>query len=345
MLILLIFLLLMVLSPIIVRFAEKINSHLTAMALSYIGYCWMGFLFIFCSAVLLIDIYHFTVYLVSTLNKNDLSSLYLSTKLALFLPVILAIIINFYGYFKALEIKVNRIVIKSTKIPKEIESLKIVQISDVHLGLIVREKRLKKILDKISEINPDILVSTGDLLDGQGDNLKPIAKLFQNINPKYGKFAVFGNHEFYVGLEESRNLTKEAGFHILRGKNIEIKDLINIAGFDDPTSKSFVINKEISELTVLKQGNPELFTLLLKHTPIVNNYSLGLFDLQLSGHTHNGQIFPFNMLVKLFYPYIKGLIDLAEGSQLYVSSGSGTWGPPVRFLSLSEVTLFEISRI
>ncbi|MFC1771507.1 metallophosphoesterase [Candidatus Margulisiibacteriota bacterium] len=336
------FLVLMILAPIIIRLVESIKLEKLGILLSYFTYCWMGFLFVFCSVSLLLDFYQLLIYLISLVSRNNLSLPVISTNLKLFIPVVLAIIISTHGYFEANNIRIERILIKSSKIPKNISPLKIAQISDLHLGLIVREKRLNNILEKIKILNPDILVSTGDLLDGQGDNLYSLIRLFQSINPKYGKYAVTGNHEFYAGLKHAINFTEGAGFRLLRGEKAVIPDVINIVGFDDLTAKRFEPNKKIEESDILKGVSQDTFTLLLKHSPHIDKKSLGLFDLQLSGHTHNGQIFPFNLLVKLFFRHIQGLIKLSAGSQLYISRGTGTWGPPMRFLASPEVTLIEI---
>jgi predicted MPP superfamily phosphohydrolase len=111
---------------------------------------------------------------------------------------------------------------------------------------------------------------------------------------------------------------------------------------DDTSSRSSNPAGDEAEIRLLSQLAPQPFTVLLKHRPWVNPRSRGQFDLQLSGHTHKGQIFPFNVVVKRFYPYLSGLIPLGQGSLLYVNRGSGTWGPPVRFLAPPEVTLIEI---
>ncbi len=118
--------------------------------------------------------------------------------------------------------------------------------------------------------------------------------------------------------------------------------LINIAGVDDPAARRFGLYNDIPESELLAGLDPGLFTLLLKHKPIVNKDSPGMFDLQLSGHTHRGQIFPFRFIVRMFFPKVSGYFDLKEDSHLYVSRGTGTWGPPIRFLSPPEVTVIDL---
>jgi hypothetical protein len=235
------------------------------------------------------------------------------------------------------------VTVETHKIPKDIRRLRVVQISDVHLGLIVGESRLKRILEKVMDARPDILVSTGDLVDGQMDDLEKLADMFQNIPAQYGKFAVTGNHEFYAGLDRALAFTEKAGFTILRGEGLTVSDILNVVGVDDPARKRYVQDLAASEKVLLEKMPREKFTLFLKHQPVISSESIGRFDLQLSGHTHKGQIFPFNLFTKLFYRRHTGLSKVNGNALLYVSRGSGTWGPPVRFLSPPEVTVIDIT--
>jgi predicted MPP superfamily phosphohydrolase len=117
---------------------------------------------------------------------------------------------------------------------------------------------------------------------------------------------------------------------------------MTIAGVDDPTGKRFGLFRGPAEQVLLSKVPRGRFTILLKHEPVIAKEAQGLFDLQLSGHTHKGQIFPFNYIVKIFYPHDAGLVHLPHNAFLYVSRGSGTWGPPIRFLSPPEVTIIHV---
>jgi predicted MPP superfamily phosphohydrolase len=233
-------------------------------------------------------------------------------------------------------------VITSSKIPREVGKLTIVQISDVHLGLIVRHDRLARILDIVKAAAPDILVSTGDLVDGQINRMTGLAEQMQDVRPRFGKYAVTGNHEIYAGLTQSLGFIERAGFKVLRGEDIVAGGVINIAGVDDPAISRVTHTEPVAEQTLLSGLSAKSFTLLLKHRPVVEKESLGRFDLQLSGHVHNGQIFPFNLVTHLFYPVKTGYSLLSNGSALYVSRGTGTWGPPIRFLAPPEITVIEL---
>ncbi len=334
----------MIFAPIIVRLSEKSGYELFARALSYIGYSWMGILFLFFSVSVAIDLYRLIVRLAGLSFKTDFSGIIPSNQTAFFIPLILAVCIGIYGYFEAKNIKTEKLTIKTSKMPEGVERLRIVQISDVHIGLLVREDRLNRILAEVKKAEPDIFVSTGDLVDGQINSLKGLAELFNFINPRYGKFAITGNHEFYAGIKEAVDFTEKAGFTMLRGKGLSLDGLINIVGIDDPAGKGFNFSKVISEKELLSGFSREKFTLLLKHRPLFDKNSPGLFDLQLSGHIHKGQIFPFSMATWLYYPVNSGGVNLPDNSYMYVSRGSGTWGPPIRFLSPPEVTVIDIIR-
>jgi hypothetical protein len=206
----------------------------------------------------------------------------------------------------------------------------------------VGEGQLSKILRAVKEINPDLFISTGDLVDGQIGNLDGLTNLFQEIRPRYGKFAITGNHEYLAGLEKSLDFTRRAGFTLLRGEGLTLAAGINLAGVDDITGLSFGLFAGRPEKELLQSLPQDKFTILLKHRPVVEEGSRGLFDLQISGHTHKGQIFPFSLLMRIFFPYDGGLFNTPTQAILYVSRGSGTWGPPIRFLTPPEVTLFEL---
>jgi predicted MPP superfamily phosphohydrolase len=336
------FMVVMICAPILVRVSERQGLEFLARLLSYVGYTWMGLAFLFFTSSLCIDLYRFFVYMLGIILRSNLSSFSPASRLVFFIPALVTATIAIYGYFEACSIRSEQVVIASPKVPKEVKKFTIVQISDVHLGLIVREGRLQKILDKVKEAQPDILVSTGDLVDGQIDDLGGLAELLSEIRPPYGKFAVTGNHEFYAGLDQALRFTEKAGFTMLRGETRDVAGFITIVGVDDPTGKQVGLFRGSSEQPLLAGVPRERLALLLKHRPVIGEKALGLIDVQLSGHTHKGQIFPFTYASKAFYPHNAGLVSLPGNFYLYVSRGSGTWGPPIRFLAPPEVTIITL---
>jgi predicted MPP superfamily phosphohydrolase len=246
-----------------------------------------------------------------------------------------------YGYREAGDIRIETLRIESNKISKETGKITIAQISDVHLGIIIGEKQLNKIAGLIKKANPDILVSTGDLVDGDIDKINGLVDLLKDIEPPYGKYAVMGNHEFYAGINNSLDFHKKTGFKVLRGEGFAVRDMVNIAGVDDQAG-SYFQSRNVPEKVFLSGLPHHLFTVLLKHRPVIDKDALGLFDLQLSGHTHKGQMYPFRYLTKLAFPLYTGYHELSKNTHLYVSRGSGTWGPPMRFLAPPEVAIIEL---
>jgi predicted MPP superfamily phosphohydrolase len=334
------FMLTMLFMPFIIHNLEKYGFDTTARPAAFAGYTWMGVLFLFCSAAAPIECYRFAVDAFGYFSKRNYVHISVSDHQLFMTALLISLFIAIYGYFEAKNVRTERIVIRTPKISRELGMVRIVQISDLHLGLIVREYRLSRILSVVKKANPDMLVSTGDLVDGQVSKRNGLASMLKEITPRYGKFAVTGNHEFYAGIEQSLNFTKEAGFTILRGS--AASGPITVAGVDDLISKAFGLPPAISEKTLLQKLTGNAFILLLKHRPLVDKNSEGLFDLQISGHVHKGQIFPFSILTKIYYPVYAGYKKLPGKAHLYVSRGSGTWGPPIRFLAPPEVTIIDL---
>jgi uncharacterized protein len=336
-----IFLVFMVLTPLLIRTVERQGHDVAARLLAYMGYTWMGFLFLFFSAAVAVDLYRLLLFLAEKLWHRDLARYAVTPQAAFYLPFVWGIATTVYGYFEAWDICTERIVVTSAKIPPDLKKLTIVQISDVHLGLIVRQERLDRMMARVKAASPDLLVCTGDLVDGQINSLAGLAEQFQKIQPRLGKYAVTGNHEFYAGLDHALAFAERSGFTVLRGRAVNVGGVITLMGVDDPARirDRGELQQEERLLSLLPADK---FTVLLKHRPVVGKGSLGRFDLQLSGHVHKGQLFPFNLLTFLFYPVRAGHTVLENGSSLYISRGTGTWGPPVRFLAPPEVTVIEV---
>ena len=338
---LLVFLLVMLLSPVLINVSIKHGNYLLTTSLAYIGYTWMGALFLFFSIHFLIDIYTGIFHFSSRIFSPVFIMLNPGNRVSFVITLIMVIGIIIYGRFEAEKIEIETVALQTDKLPPGTRSLRIVQISDIHFSVINNVRLARKIVDKIEGLSPDILVSTGDLIDRGLEEKGRVAELFRSLKVPYGKYAVTGNHEFYTGVEGAVKWIEKAGFRMLRNEGITAGDIVNIAGVDDPTARRFGHDVSISEDEILKKFSDEKLTILLKHQPKISAKSSVLFDLQLSGHTHNGQIFPFSLLTSLFFPYHKGLFMVGKHSYLYVSRGTGTWGPPVRFLSSPEVTLIE----
>ncbi len=332
--IIIIVLILLIFAPILVRVAEAYHQEFLARAIAYIGYIWMAFVFLFFFFNVTFEIIVFLY----KLTGSEAASLSLRN-IAFGAAVFLAIIFVIYGFIDARQVRVKTLQVKTEKILPNNGKIRIVQISDVHVGLIIRDNRLQAILDRVTEAKPDILVSTGDLMDGELDNVMPQARQFVSITPKYGKYAILGNHEYYAGLKRSLEFTKAAGFEMLRDDVRHIAGL-SIFGADDITGQRMGLSKDkqLFEKMLAHQDNG--FVLLLKHQPFVDDGEN--FNLQLSGHTHGGQIFPFMFITRLFFPKNYGYYELGKNKSVYISRGAGTWGPPVRVFAPPEITVIDL---
>jgi predicted MPP superfamily phosphohydrolase len=245
-----------------------------------------------------------------------------------------------FGAWEAAHPRIERLVMQTDKLPPGRDRLVVVQVSDVHLSILTRQVRLAALTELVAAQQPDLVVSTGDMVDGTLFEQEDLAGSWAALRPPLGMYAVTGNHEFYVGVDNALAYLARCGFTVLRGQCPQPGGQLNLAGADDPT---FPGSRE-QEVRALDGRDPSLYTILLKHRPAVEPSSLGRFDLQLSGHTHRGQIFPFNYVTGAVYPMQEGLYRLASGSSLYTSRGSGTWGPPLRIGAPPEVTVIEITR-
>lgn len=339
----------MTIIPLLVRTAEQFGMEKTALVIAWPGYLWMGFLFIFSSTLLMTDMirhmYCFVLRLCSSERPQDLFS-----RNACRISLFAAMVASVYACIEAGQIRSDHVVITSSKLPLSVSKVRIVQISDVHIGLLLQERRQKLILEKVMEAEPDILVSTGDLIDGKLNRdygiseLDPLAALLASVPTPSGKYAVIGNHEVYAGLPQAIAFSRAAGFTMLRNQAITLASGITISGVDDPAVYPESLADPGAETALLNSASRDSFHLLLKHRPEILPESDGRFDLQLSGHVHGGQIFPFNLLVRLKHPIPCGTTTTPAGSLIHVSRGTGTWGPPMRLFAPPEVTIIDIVR-
>ncbi|MCI0508028.1 MAG: metallophosphoesterase [Gammaproteobacteria bacterium] len=303
--------------------------------LTWLTFIWMGCVFLFFVISAPLDI----VQMIFGRLRNITITGILASPRRTWLVMAAVVMVGAYGYAAARQINIEHVVLKS---PKIIKPIRIVQIADLHLGLMSEERHIQRIVDEINALEPDIIVSTGDLVDMQMDDLRGLLNQMQRLYARQGKFAVYGNHEVLAGIDTARDFTEHAGFVLLSGSGITINSALNIAGVDDPAVKRRLQQSGPDEAALLKQFDNGLFTLQLKHQPVVESASIGRFDLQLSGHIHGGQIFPFGLLTWAFYRIPVGLSLAGDAGWIYVSRGTGTWGPPMRVLAPPEITLIDL---
>lgn len=333
-------LLFLMLAPIQSRILETQGLILASTITAWIGFVWMGFVFVFVCLSLPMDGYHLLISFGQRITGSELTHLMLSRRQSVSVTSISACILLFYGAFEAGQLRVETVTIETTKIPVSKGPIRIVQISDLHLGTIHYPGRLETVAAAAKEAQPHLLVSTGDLVDGRVQSRTAAVERLKAIPAPMGKFAITGNHELYGNIKEAEKFTQEAGFTLLRNRSYTVDKIVTIVGVDDPTGGAIQAIK--AEKKLLARTSNRRFNLLLKHRPTVDPDSQYRFDLQLSGHTHKGQIFPFSFLVKLRYPMYYGLHRLNSGASIYISRGAGTWGPPMRLLAPPEITIINL---
>jgi predicted MPP superfamily phosphohydrolase len=211
------------------------------------------------------------------------------------------------------------------------------------MGLIIQGKRLENIVALTNSLNPDIIVITGDLVDEQALRMENLIEPLQRLKSKYGVFACTGNHEFFAGIDKSTDFIKKAGVTLLRNRWIEVAGGLQLVGRDDPVGAR-VVHEQIPPLAEIMKGiDPQKPIILLYHTPgttMDELQRLGI-NLQLSGHTHQGQLWPFRYIVKMIFAMPYGLFS-SGNTTVYVNRGTGTWGPPMRVGAPPEIAFITL---
>ncbi|MBA4388297.1 MAG: hypothetical protein C0404_09975 [Verrucomicrobia bacterium] len=341
----LIFILFIASLPVIERSLHRSSWQLTASIVAIPAYVWILCLLWFFFGGLIADLWNLAIRLASLALKRPLPLQIPARMLLLVLAVWSALAIA-WGLTEVRRLRVTNIALSTPKFPAGTQPVRIMQVTDLHLSSMTSAPRLDRVMRAIHDSNPDMLVLTGDMLDFTGPQAASLMAQFKPVIPPLGKYAVLGNHEFYTGSEACAVLIQDAGFKLLRAESVRVPPAgglsnLVVAGVDDPLR--FANNGAYtSEDAALPRGVTGDYVIFLKHQPLVSEKAQGRFDLQISGHTHAGQIFPFRFVVGLFYKYMSGLYSLPSGGSLYVSSGAGTWGPPVRVFAPPDVTIISI---
>ena len=323
------------------QFLERGNPGTFSRIISLSGSIWLAFFLYALLLVLAIDIVRLANHFFHFIPSGVLSG-----KMLFIYGVTILLSITIYGYINAWNPRIKEVNISLNKKQSTADNLKVVFVSDVHLGVLLRNKKADQLLKDINAQNADLVLFGGDLVD---HNPVPVVendmgKYFQQINAPLGVYAITGNHEFIGHVEVSVNYFSEHGVTYLRDTIQTIAGIIQIVGRDDRSSAGYNSNgrrKTMEEL--LKDANPDLPLLLLDHQPVEYDFAKQLgVDLMMSGHTHKGQLWPLGYITKSMFENDYGLYE-KEGTLFYTSSGYGTWGPPVRTGNRPELVVFNIT--
>ncbi len=322
---------------------ERGEPSLIAKITTHIGSAWLSlflYLFLFvliADIVRLID--HFIPFFPERLIRYCTNG-----QLLFFTALFVSLIITVYGYFNARSPRVNTVNIEVNKSNPEIKNLKIVLITDIHMGAMVGNSRVEEMVETINRLDPDIVLFAGDLVDHNPRYVKTynMGEYFRKIKSRFGVFAVTGNHEFIGNPEKSIDYLEQFGVKYLRDTIITIAGNIQLVDRDDRDKVRFSGEKRKDLNEIISGANSNNLIILIDHQPVEYNIvqQAGI-DLMLSGHTHSGQLWPFNYITDAIYSNDYGL-QKNGNTFFYTSSGYGTWGPPVRTGNRPEIVEINI---
>jgi predicted MPP superfamily phosphohydrolase len=271
---------------------------------------------------------------------------YTTAKLVTFISVIgISSLVIIAGYLNTRNIKINYAEIELPKKSSELNELNVVLVADFHLTPVNDGKLVKKIISKINSLNPDIVLMPGDILDDDVSRLmrRNIAKSLSEIKSKYGVFVSNGNHEFIIGVEDADRYLRELNMNVLRDSAILVANSFYILGREDRSKKNFTSQDRKPLKEILNEVNRKYPVIIVDHTPLgLDEITDENIELQLSGHTHHGQIFPLNLITSNIVYEVSWGYMRKDYTQFYVTCGVGTWGPPVRLGSDSEIVSMKI---
>jgi len=325
------------------RFLERIRISFFSNFLTWFGSIYLA---VFAYAILFFlffDILQLAIRLIPLLsvfyykNLNEIRTIiYLIILFTIMVLVIIGLINAASPIVRKLRIKINK------RSPQK--TLKIALASDIHLGTIICKKRIEKIIEKINEINPDIILLAGDVVD---EDLKPVinqnlGETLKKLRSRYGIYAVTGNHEYIGGEEAAVKYLTEHNVRVLRDELLCIDNSFYLVGREDISIKQFKKIYRTSLEKILEKANTKLPIILMDHQPFnLSDAVKNKVDLQLSGHTHHGQLWPFNIITTKIFEISWGYKKIND-SHFYVSCGVGTWGPPVRTGNKPEIVYLKV---
>jgi predicted MPP superfamily phosphohydrolase len=267
-----------------------------------------------------------------------------SSSLTVLVLSVVVVLIVMGGHINTLFPRIRQLDITIDKKAHEIEQLNLVVVSDIHLGTVIQNNRLEKIVSTINGLKPDLVLLPGDIVD---EDVAPVmeqgmAKTFQKIQSRFGVYAITGNHEYFSGVKEAVNYLEQGKIKVLQDQYLKIEDVLYLIGRKDLMAVRMADGRKSLE-EIMQNVDRTLPLILMDHQPYGLNVAKNNgIDLQLSGHTHHGQLFPFHYITKMVYELSWGYLRRGD-THYYVSCGVGTWGPPLRTTSMPEIVQIKVS--
>ena len=304
------------------------DQHLGGLSavIEFIGMFWMGSLFLLFACLLTVDVFTIFGFLFPRLAP-------VLRGVALVAGLAMSLLALVQGLRPPV---VRDYTVPMAGLPPQLSGTKIVAMTDMHLGTQLGKGWLAKRVRQVEALQPDLVVLVGDILDGHDGALSKLEPILRRLHAPLGVWAVLGNHEFYRGADQCTRFLEDSGITVLRNRWVAVQPGLVLAGVDDLTATRHL---KVGGDPVQKAltAKPPGATVLLSHTPLLTDKAAEMgVGLMLSGHTHNGQIWPFNYLVRRFYPMIYGAYPIGDMTAI-VCRGTGTWGPRMRLWHPGEI--------
>ena len=324
------------------RILERLVTNEIIVTLVKIGSFWMGAMLYLFLIFLAIDFFRMINYFLPFISildyKSNPANRIIVTKGVYAFTLIILII----AFVNARFPRLNHIQITIDKPLSENRPLRIAAVSDIHLGTIISNNRLSQMVQKINSQKPDIVLMAGDIFDEDISSVinNGLGKYFEQIEAPLGIFAIPGNHEFFGGIDHKLHYLKDHGVNILRDSATLINNSFYLIGREDRTN-----NRRKNILSLLDSVDKSKPIILLDHQPFnLSESADNDIDLQISGHTHHGQLWPFNFITKAIYEVSSGYKKI-KNTHVIVSNGYGTWGPPMRLGNRPEILIIDLNGI
>jgi predicted MPP superfamily phosphohydrolase len=327
------------------RILEKSLPAILSDLLIWMGSFWIAAMLYFLLAVVCLDLLrlvnHFLPFFPSIITENYAQAKYITSAGILGLVGVLLL----GGHINSVMPRVRKLNLPVAKKTANLKSLNIVAASDIHLGTIVGRHRIDDIVKKINGLNPDLVLLPGDIVD---EDVTPVIKqnlgeALLQIDARFGVYAATGNHEHIGGVDKACEYLENHNIEVLRDKSVKVADSFYIIGREDLTSNRFGGSPRKDLKKLMAEVDRSYPVIVMDHQPFnLAESSLEGIDLQLSGHTHNGQLWPLNYIVDAIYELSWGYKKIAN-THFYVSNGVGTWGPPVRIGNRPEIVQIRLS--
>lgn len=326
---------------------SRLVPHEVASVWAWVGFTWLGVMMFALLSCLVVDVAMMVHYLFTRELPVDVQRRQFLQRAAGVAIVGSVGVLSGWSFKNALRpVAVTSLSVPLARLPVALNGVRIAQLTDVHIGPTLDGLWLQDVVARTNALHADAIVITGDLVDGSVEDLRSHIAPLAALQAPHGVYFITGNHEFYSGVEEWVAHIASMGIRVLQNEGVRLyprgadAPALYLAGVDDYHSDRFEGYRQDIPAALAGWRAEEEVVVLLAHQPAaIHEAAAHKVDLQLSGHTHGGQIYPFNYAVKLQQPYVRGLHTYPESdTQIYVSCGTGFWGPPMRLGTAAEIT-------